>query len=211
MSNGATEPGAPGSAVACTTEQTVLGEGVRWDARRDELLRVDILTGRVYRDRVAEDGALVPVRTYEVPGTVGAVAPIEGDEGWLLAAGRGFAHLEPGRKRAPARRAGPGRDADERRCLRPAGPLLGRHAGRRPPVRRRRALPARPGRADLAGARRPDDRQRHRLEPGRPHDVPGGQRAAGDPRVRLRARHGGDLRRTGAGRDRPSRSDRRTA
>ena len=32
-----------GAAVACTTEQTLLGEGVRWDARRDELLRVDIL------------------------------------------------------------------------------------------------------------------------------------------------------------------------
>jgi len=26
-------------------------------------------------------------------GTVGAIAPIEGDDGWLLAAGRGFAHL----------------------------------------------------------------------------------------------------------------------
>ena len=95
MTDATTEPGAPGSAVACTTAQTVLGEGVRWDARRGELLRVDILAGRVYRDRVAEDGVLVPVRTYEVPGTVGAVAPIEGDEGWLLAAGRGFAHLSP--------------------------------------------------------------------------------------------------------------------
>jgi sugar lactone lactonase YvrE len=82
-------------AVACTSEQTLLGEGVRWDARRDELLRVDILAGRVFRDRVADDGALLPVRTYEVPGTVGAVAPVEGDEGWLLAANRGFAHLSP--------------------------------------------------------------------------------------------------------------------
>ena len=42
----------------------MLGEGARWDARRDELLRVDILAGRVYRDRVADDGGLVPVRTY---------------------------------------------------------------------------------------------------------------------------------------------------
>ena len=49
--------------------------------------------GRVFRDRVADDGALVPVRTYEVPGTVGAIAPIDGDDGWLLAANRGFAHL----------------------------------------------------------------------------------------------------------------------
>jgi hypothetical protein len=28
-------PGASGGAFACTTEQTVLGEGARWDARRD--------------------------------------------------------------------------------------------------------------------------------------------------------------------------------
>ena len=87
-------PGVSGGAVACTTEQTVLGEGARWDARRDELLRVDIVAGRVYRDRVAEDGGLVPVRAYAVPGTVGAITPIEGDDGWLLAAGRGFVHLQ---------------------------------------------------------------------------------------------------------------------
>jgi sugar lactone lactonase YvrE len=73
----------------------LLGEGARWDARRGELLRVDILAGRVYRDRVAEDGALVPVRTYRVPMTVGAITPVDGDEGWLLAAGRGFFHLNP--------------------------------------------------------------------------------------------------------------------
>ena len=84
-----------GGAVACTTEQTLLGEGVRWDARRGELLRVDILAGRVYRDRVDGGGALVPVRTYEVPGTVGAITPVEGDDGWLLAAGRSFVHLRP--------------------------------------------------------------------------------------------------------------------
>jgi len=82
-------------AVACTTEQTLLGEGARWDARRSELLRVDILAGRVFRDAVDDDGSLLPVRTYELPGTVGAIAPVEGDEGWLLAAGRGFAHLAP--------------------------------------------------------------------------------------------------------------------
>jgi sugar lactone lactonase YvrE len=88
-------PDAPGGAVACTTEQTVLGEGARWDARRDELLRVDILAGGVYRDRVDDVGGLVPVRTYAVPGTVGAITPIAGDDGWLLAAGRGFVHLLP--------------------------------------------------------------------------------------------------------------------
>ena len=84
-----------GDAVPCTSEQTMLGEGARWDARRDELLRVDILAGRVYRDRIDEDGDLIPVRIYDVPGTVGAIALIEDDEGWLLAAGRGFAYLSP--------------------------------------------------------------------------------------------------------------------
>lgn len=83
-------------AQACTVEQTQLGEGVRWDARRNELLRVDILAGRVFRDRVARDGTLVPVRVYEIPGTVGMIAPILGDDGWLLGAGRGFVHLLPG-------------------------------------------------------------------------------------------------------------------
>jgi sugar lactone lactonase YvrE len=78
-----------------TTEQTLLGEGARWDARRDELLRVDIVAGRVYRDRVTADGSLELVRSYDVPGTVGAIVPIDGDDGWLLAAGRGFAHLLP--------------------------------------------------------------------------------------------------------------------
>jgi sugar lactone lactonase YvrE len=85
----------PGAAVACAAEQAVLGEGARWDARREELLRVDIAAGRVFRDRVADGGGLVPVRAYTVPGTVGAIAPIEGDDGWLLAAGRGFVHLLP--------------------------------------------------------------------------------------------------------------------
>ena len=82
-----------GDAVACTTDQHLLGEGARWDARRGELLRVDIMDGLVFRDRVDDDGGLIPVRTYEVPGTVGAITPVEGDEGWLLASNRGFVHL----------------------------------------------------------------------------------------------------------------------
>jgi sugar lactone lactonase YvrE len=59
------------------------------------LLRVDILAGRVYRDRVDADGSLLPVGTYQMPGTVGAITPVQGDDGWLLAAGRGFVHLRP--------------------------------------------------------------------------------------------------------------------
>ena len=81
-------------AVPSTTEQTILGEGLRWDAQRGELLRVDIAAGHVFRDRIADDGSLIPIRTYRLPGTVGAVAPVEGDRGWLLAADRGFAMLD---------------------------------------------------------------------------------------------------------------------
>ena len=73
----------------------MLGEGLRWDARRGELLGVDLLAGRVHRWRVADDGGLSLVREYRVPGTVGAIAPIRDDEGWLLAAGLGFGHLSP--------------------------------------------------------------------------------------------------------------------
>lgn len=80
-------------AVAVTTDQHLLGEGARWDGRRNELLRVDIMAGRVHRDLVAPDGSLVPAGDYDVPGTVGAITPVDGDEGWLLAANRGFAHL----------------------------------------------------------------------------------------------------------------------
>jgi sugar lactone lactonase YvrE len=83
-----------GKAIACTTDQHLLGEGARWDARRGELLRVDTIDGRVYRDRVRDDGSLEPVRSYQVPGTVGAITPIDGDDGWLLAANLGFVHLD---------------------------------------------------------------------------------------------------------------------
>lgn len=81
--------------IACTTDQTVLGEGVRWDSRRGELLRVDILARRMFRDRVLDDGSLVSARVYDVPWTVGTVAPVDGDGGWLLGAGRGIVYLAP--------------------------------------------------------------------------------------------------------------------
>jgi sugar lactone lactonase YvrE len=79
--------------VVSSTLQTELGEGLRWDARRGELLGVDILAGRVYRVRVTETGSLSLVRDYRVPGTVGAIAPVQGDDGWVLVAGRDFVHL----------------------------------------------------------------------------------------------------------------------
>ncbi len=85
----------PRHAVACTTEAAELGESARWDSRRSELLWVDILRGRVVRSTVNDDGSLAIVRTYELPMSVGAIAPIVGDDGWLLAAGTGFVHLSP--------------------------------------------------------------------------------------------------------------------
>jgi sugar lactone lactonase YvrE len=83
------------SPLACTTEQTQLGEGARWDDRYRELLHVDILAGRIYRDKINDDGSLSQVRTHEVSGTVGAIAPIANDEGWLLAADRSITYLRP--------------------------------------------------------------------------------------------------------------------
>ena len=97
MADARHDPAAGSSeAVRCSVEQTQLGEGVRWDDRRGgELLRVDILAGRVFREAIGPDGDLVPIRTYQLPRTVGAIAPIDGDDGWLLAADRGFVHLRP--------------------------------------------------------------------------------------------------------------------
>jgi sugar lactone lactonase YvrE len=104
---GPDKPGPLGDAVRCTSEQTLLGEGARWDARRSELLRVDILAGHVYRDRLDDDGAPVRVGTYRVPGTVGALAPVDGDDGWLLAAGRGFVYLAPDGSQRPLAEVAP--------------------------------------------------------------------------------------------------------
>jgi sugar lactone lactonase YvrE len=76
-----------------SAERAELGEGPRWDARRGELVWVDILRGRVLRDTVGADGTLLPMRRYELGTTVGAVAPVAGGDGWVAAAGRGVQHL----------------------------------------------------------------------------------------------------------------------
>ena len=86
-------PRRDGQAVACNTEQTQLGEGIRWDGRRSELLAVDILAGRVARGLLRKDGLIERVGVYQLPETVGMIAPIQGDDGWVLGAGRGFVHL----------------------------------------------------------------------------------------------------------------------
>ena len=97
-----------GGAVACSTKQTQLGEGVRWDARRGEMLGVDILAGRVARARITDDGSLAYVREYQLPWTVGMIAPVDGDGGWLLGAGRGFVYLAPTGRSPRSPRTGPG-------------------------------------------------------------------------------------------------------
>ena len=80
-------------------------------------MRIDILAGRIYRDRVDDTGGLVAVSEYGVPGTVGAVAPVKGDPGWLLAVGRGFADLTPeGTLRSIAEVAPPGTRMNDGAC-----------------------------------------------------------------------------------------------
>jgi sugar lactone lactonase YvrE len=66
------------------------GEGARWDARRGELLWVDIGAGRVLRASLDEVDAPA---VHQAGTTVGAVTPRE-DGGWLLAAGRGLLALD---------------------------------------------------------------------------------------------------------------------
>jgi sugar lactone lactonase YvrE len=91
----ATRSETDGDAVVCSAEQAQLGEGIRWDDRRSELLAVDILAGRVYRGRIRGDRSLERVRVYQLPGTVGMIAPVDGDDGWVIGAGRGFVYLAP--------------------------------------------------------------------------------------------------------------------
>jgi sugar lactone lactonase YvrE len=80
------------TATAVTTDRAEHAEGPAWDERRDELLWVDQFAGLVHRSRRA-GGVLEPVRTYRIGVAVGAVVPIAGADGWLLAAGAGFLRL----------------------------------------------------------------------------------------------------------------------
>lgn len=66
------------------------GEGARWDARREELLWVDIGAGRFLRAPL-DDLEHPTVHQARVP--VGAVTPYD-EGGWLLAAGRGLLALD---------------------------------------------------------------------------------------------------------------------
>ncbi|MFL6130361.1 MAG: SMP-30/gluconolactonase/LRE family protein [Mycobacteriales bacterium] len=84
-----------------SAEVAELGEGARWDADAGELIWVDIVAG-VLRRAVEDGGALRTVATVMVGEPLGAAAPVASPArghrpgGWLLAAGRGFRHLDPG-------------------------------------------------------------------------------------------------------------------
>ena len=180
------DPERDGQAVACYAEQTQLGEGIRWDGRRGELLAVDILAGRVARGRVRDDDSIERLGVYQLPTTVGMIAPIQGDDGWVLGSGRGFVHLAfDGTQRTIAEVAPAGTRMNDGACD-PQGRFWGGDPGRRPPRRRGRPLPVGPDRADRGGARGPDHLQRNWLESRRGDHVPGGQRPAGDPRLHVR-------------------------
>ena len=78
---------------SCVRRQTILGEGVRWDAEHRELLWVDIVEGRLMRQGVTSNGMLEDLGELKLDRPLGAVAPVHGDDGWLVAAGRGLARL----------------------------------------------------------------------------------------------------------------------
>ena len=187
------------AAVVSSTGQTQLGEGIRWDARRDEMLAVDILAGRVARARVRDDGSLERVRVYQLPGTVGMIAPVEGDDGWLLGAGRGFVYLAlDGTQRTIAEVSPAGTRMNDGACD-PQGRFWGgtladdHHEGGGALYRLERD-----GRTELMLDGLTISNGLGWSPDGRDH-VPGGQRPAGDPRVRVRRRPGHHLRRPDPG------------
>ncbi len=54
---------------------------------------MDILAGRVARGRLRHDDMIERVGVYQLPGTVGMIAPVQGDDGWVVGAGRDFVYL----------------------------------------------------------------------------------------------------------------------
>jgi sugar lactone lactonase YvrE len=80
-------------AAPCSDERVELGEGVRWDGVGRRLLWVDVPTGRLFCAEF-RDGRLVTTATYQVPGYLTAIAPLDAPAGgWVIAAHEGFAHL----------------------------------------------------------------------------------------------------------------------
>jgi sugar lactone lactonase YvrE len=82
------------TASACSEIVAEHGEGPIWDERRGELLWVDIGAGRLHRGRPGPGGVVEHLGTLAIGEPLGAVALAQ-DGGWVVAAGHGFARLEP--------------------------------------------------------------------------------------------------------------------
>lgn len=78
------------SADPVSVESASLGEGPRWDARRQEFLWLDLLGGVARRTKVGAGGALTTLVSYDFGQPVGAVTPLLGESGYLAASGAGF-------------------------------------------------------------------------------------------------------------------------
>lgn len=78
------------AATRATTTRYAFGEGLRYDADSRTLTWVDLLAGRLHRAPVDDPDAVETL--VELPEPLGAYAPCT-DGGWLLATGRGLAHL----------------------------------------------------------------------------------------------------------------------
>lgn len=81
------------TARAVSDELVELGEGCRWDGANQQLLWVDVLTGRLFCANF--DGMkLTTTSIYKVPGHLTAVAPLEdASQGWIIASNQGFSRL----------------------------------------------------------------------------------------------------------------------
>jgi sugar lactone lactonase YvrE len=72
-------------AEPCTTDLYYLGESCRWDEVRGELYWVDLDAGRFCRAS-ADGSRVVIVKTFQVEGTLTAVAPMrDRSQGWIVA------------------------------------------------------------------------------------------------------------------------------
>jgi sugar lactone lactonase YvrE len=81
------------TATVCSEIVAEHGEGPIWDERRGELLWVDVGAGRLHRGLPGPEG-IEHLGTLEIAEPLGAVTVAEGG-GWVVAAGPGFARLEP--------------------------------------------------------------------------------------------------------------------
>jgi sugar lactone lactonase YvrE len=81
-------------AEPCTTDLYYLGESCRWDEVRGELYWVDLDAGRFFR-ATADSVQVDVIATYEVAGTLSAMAPMrDRREGWIVATNQSIGILD---------------------------------------------------------------------------------------------------------------------